>query len=178
MPGIDIFIANLRDTLVVIVVAVKILSGIVSAILLYGIVWVLRNSSVIKERRQHASYYRPPQPLSEDEGEEPTKSAMQKRWEGIRERLVEGDEASYQLAIIEADKLVDSVLQQRGYAGSSMGERLKQLDSETFPRLEQLWYVHKIRNEIVHSSEYHITPGDAEEILNSYERILRDFEAL
>jgi len=178
MPGIELFLANLKDIFIVIIVIVKIISGVISVALLYGIIWVLRNSSIIADRRKHASYYTSPKQPEEGSTDTTTQSAIQKRWQEIQDRLSGGDEASYQLAIIEADKLVDSILQQRGYSGSSMGERLKNLDSDTFPRLEQLWYVHKIRNEIVHSSEYHISAEDAQEILNSYERILNDFEAL
>ncbi len=179
MSGIDTFVSELRSIFVVLVVAAKLISAVFSLALIGGIIWLLRNSSFLEDRRQMNSFYLPPQSRSDSSTAAPeTKSATTKRWEEIRNRLTTEDEGHYQLAIIEADKLVDNVLKDRGYEGSSMGERLKQLDQETFPRLEQLWYVHKVRNEIVHSSEYHIALSDAEEILNTYERVLRDLDVL
>jgi hypothetical protein len=180
MPGIEPLVSDIRSTFVILVVTAKVLSALFSFALIAGITWLLRNCSFLEDKRQKASYSQPPQPLdtntSGTAADEP--SSIERRWQAIRERLEEGDEGNYQLAIIEADKLVDTVLKDRGYEGDSMGDRLKQLEKETFPRLDQLWYVHKVRNEIVHSSEYDLPISDAQEVLNTYERVLRDLEVI
>lgn len=56
--------------------------------------------------------------------------------------------------LMEADKLLDYVLQKRGYAGNTMGDRLKNA-KKTYDRntYNDLWNAHKMRNTLVHEVE-------------------------
>ena len=55
-------------------------------------------------------------------------------------------------AVIEADKLLDYILERRGFAGETLAEKLKKaqhfLSEENY---NQLWFGHKIRNQVVHT---------------------------
>lgn len=57
-------------------------------------------------------------------------------------------------AVIEADKLVDYILQIKGYAGDTFADRLrsaeKNMNASTYQRL---WDGHKIRNQIAHQDD-------------------------
>jgi len=54
-------------------------------------------------------------------------------------------------AVLEADKLVDYILQARGYRGETFADRLRSaqsyIDASTY---EMLWQGHKVRNQIAH----------------------------
>src|SRR3989344_2079440 len=52
-------------------------------------------------------------------------TAYNARWEEIKRHVSSFVEAEWKLAVIEADKFVDDVLKTAGFAGESMGERLR-----------------------------------------------------
>lgn len=75
-------------------------------------------------------------------------------------------------AIMDADKLLDIVLQKKGYTGS-LGEKLKQ-GGKLFSDLDGVWSAHKLRNKIAHELSYHISAGQFATALKQFERALRD----
>lgn len=55
------------------------------------------------------------------------------------------------LAVIEADKLADTVLKRAGLKGDSMAERLRRCEKLINRNAYQgMWEAHKVRNELVH----------------------------
>ncbi len=99
-----------------------------------------------------------------------------KQWAKISKRLEAKKEAEYKLAIIEADSLLNDILEKMGYKGEMIGERLKQLDSTALPNVEELWQAHKTRNNVVHDPDYHLTFDQAKKTVAIYEKALRDLE--
>lgn len=99
-----------------------------------------------------------------------------KQWAKISKRLATGIEAEYKLAVIEADSLLNETLEKVGYKGETIGEKLKQLDSNILPDIKQVWEAHKIRNNVVHDPDYHFTLDQAKKTLGIYEKALRDLE--
>lgn len=85
---------------------------------------------------------------------------------------------SFVLGIIEADKLVDDALQIMGLQGEHMADRLQKLRVEDYPALDRLWRAHRIRNELVHTPDFGIEAGDAEDVLKVYEKFLKELGAL
>ena len=77
-------------------------------------------------------------------------------------------------AVMEADKLVDFLLQKRGYAGATFADRLKSAEKYIDRnRYENLWQGHKTRNMIAHdSSEISIF-----ELKNAVKKLLSYVEA-
>lgn len=99
-----------------------------------------------------------------------------KQWIKIAKRLETGKEAEYKLAIIGADSLLNDVLEKIGYGGATVSERLQKLDSTVLPIIERVWEAHKIRNNIVHDPDYHLTLDQAKKTLEIYEQAFRDLE--
>lgn len=58
-------------------------------------------------------------------------------------------------ALIEADKLLDYVMIQKGFAGETMGDRLKS-GGNKFNNLNAIWAAHKLRNQIAHEVEHDV----------------------
>jgi hypothetical protein len=93
----------------------------------------------------------------------------------IRERISSEHPDDWKLAIIEADIILDQTLKQQGYAGTSLGERLRSITTSELPSLNDAWQAHKIRNFIAHNGhEYVLTQRDAQEAIVRYERVFRD----
>lgn len=73
---------------------------------------------------------------------------LEERWQEI-----EALDAKY--SVIEADKLVDSVLKRAGLQGNSMADRLRRTEKLVPRRVYQdMWDAHKLRNEIVHEVDH------------------------
>jgi hypothetical protein len=90
-------------------------------------------------------------------------------WHGIEARMRTMQEAEYKLAIIEADKLFDDLLQKMAYKGKDMGDRLKQITTEQLSNINAIWKCHKVRNLISHDVSYHLTFSEAQWVIQIYE---------
>ncbi len=82
----------------------------------------------------------------------------------------------WKLAIIEADIILDDILKQRGYAGASLGERLKSISTQQLASLDDAWSAHRVRNRIAHDgSDFVLTQRLADETINQYRRVFAEF---
>lgn len=81
----------------------------------------------------------------------------------------------WKLAIIEADIILDDLLKQQGYAGMSLGERLKSISPTQLNSLNDAWEAHKVRNRIAHDgADFVLTKNLADETINRYQRVFRE----
>lgn len=94
---------------------------------------------------------------------------LTKKWKKIMARLKTGQEFEYKLAVIEADSLFDDIVENMGYSGESLSERLKKLSIDMVPNLEQILQAHKIHNDIIHDPDYKLGLEEAKEILIVFE---------
>ena len=101
---------------------------------------------------------------------------LDKIWAKIGKRLETGSEAEYKLAIIEADALLNEVLERTGLKGETLGERLKQLTVKSLPNIENAWEAHKTRNNIVHDPDYRFNLDQARKTLAIYEKSLQNLQ--
>ena len=82
----------------------------------------------------------------------------------------------WKLAIIEADIILDDVLKQQGYAGNSLGERLKSISPSQLESLQDAWEAHKVRNKIAHEgADFVLTKRLAQETITKYQRVFTEF---
>lgn len=82
----------------------------------------------------------------------------------------------WKLAIIEADIVLDETLKQRGYAGASLGERLKSVSPSQLASLNDAWEAHKVRNRIAHEgADFVLTKRIAQETIGRYQRVFGEF---
>jgi hypothetical protein len=151
---------------------IKVVSGIISFIMFLMVVHLARKTGWWEGHQKYAGYYKPPVRRIE------AKNKLTTEWNRITARLVASDEANSKLAVIEADKLFDTLIKDMGIAGDTMGERLKKLSAATLPSIHDLWEVHKLRNHIVHTADFHITPIQAARAIATYEKVLKDLNAI
>ena len=100
--------------------------------------------------------------------------AVKEYWQAILNHLNSSNESEWKLAIIEADKLIDDLLIQKGYEGESMAERLSMISKGELKSLDLLWEAHKIRNRIAHKLNFKLSRNEALRAISYYEEVLRD----
>lgn len=98
-------------------------------------------------------------------------------WLAIERLLVKGEESSSHLVILNADKLLDQALKQRGFKGDTMGERMKSA-KDTWSNANNVWTAHKLRNRIAHETEVTIGYDTARRALAAYKQGLKDMGAI
>ena len=142
---------------------------VIGALFLFGIIFLLSRNSWLKRRFledwTEFFIYRP----------FGVKKTF-KQWAKVLKRLETGKEADYKLAVIEADSLLNDILKKMGYKGETMAKILEQLDATILPNMEQIWKVHKIRNNVVHDPDYELSLEQARKILGIYEKTFRTLE--
>lgn len=98
------------------------------------------------------------------------------RWLAISSSTTDSQD-SWQLAILNADKLLDQALRERGVAGTTLGERLK--NAKPFlSNIDAVWRAHKLRNRIAHDDGATVSKRQAIEALKIFKRALTDLGAL
>ncbi len=100
-------------------------------------------------------------------------------WTSVRSKLLSDNQSDWRLAIIEADIYLDRVLDQKGFYGDTLGDKLKQIDPEKLPSVQIAWEAHKVRNRIAHDgSDFTLTMPEARRVLSYYEIVFRDLEVI
>jgi len=106
------------------------------------------------------------------------KSEMDKRWQTVLDKLESTEKDSYKMAIIEADKIFDDLIKRIGYKGDDMGERLKQINPAQIANIDEIWQVHKLRNQLVHEPSFQINQSQARRSIEIYQKAMEDLGAL
>lgn len=102
-----------------------------------------------------------------------------KQWSDIQTTVGLGGTSHFAQGVVAADKLLDHVLKQKGYAGDSMGERLRSAQEDMSPSVyHNAWQAHKLRNQLVHEVGSEIMSFQVKEAIQQYEHALRDLGAL
>lgn len=105
------------------------------------------------------------------------KKQYQQDWLAIENGINKDNNASYQFAILSADKLLDKAMKESGVPGETMGERLKQSGSR-FQDINKVWTAHKLRNQIAHEVHGDVNPAVARRMLRIYKNALKDIGAI
>jgi hypothetical protein len=81
------------------------------------------------------------------------------------------------LAIMEADMLLDASLKSIMMPGDTLGERLK-VACYKYPSLRDVWWAHKLRNQIAHEATFQISERQAKQAIIEFEKALRTLNVL
>ena len=103
---------------------------------------------------------------------------MKERWQSVVKRFSLGTSESMRIAIIEADALVDAALKDMDVPGEHLADRLSNLETEDIKSMNGIWQAHRMRNDLVHTPGFALSPGDAKAMLDHYEAFLKEIEVL
>lgn len=101
------------------------------------------------------------------------------RWMEVQAHIDSANPNDWKLAIIEADIMLGQVLNEKGYAGASIGEQLKSASVQNFRTLQDAWDAHKVRNQIAHEgSDFVLTNRLARETIEKYKKVFAEMGAI
>ena len=152
----------------------KIFAGVVSIAAILGIFYFLMKFTQLPAEK-------PESKESDEEGgiPEPAHGGMVTgKWKEVMDHLESSNQNEWKLAIIEADKLVDDLLKKAGFPGDTMGERLTNTHHDQLRTLHYLWQAHRLRNKIVHETDFDLSYRDTHEALNYYKATLEELGVL
>jgi hypothetical protein len=153
-------------SIIAIILALLFFAGFVYAKIRYGELSALEEEAFHESEHKWAERYG---------GAHPTEG----RWTEIQKHLHDDNPNSWKIAIIEADIYLEEVLNEAGYVGVTLGEKLKSANPASFTTLQDAWEAHKIRNEIAHAGgDFILTKRVAQETLVRYERVFHEFGVL
>lgn len=94
----------------------------------------------------------------------------------IQNHIQSDNPNDWKLAIIEADIVLDQTLKSRGYAGNTLGERLRSITPSQLASIDDAWDAHRVRNKIAHEGpDFVLTKRIAEDTIARYMNVFREF---
>ncbi len=97
------------------------------------------------------------------------------QWNRVKELASLGKPSQLKEAVITADKIVDHTLKLFYPKIEKSVDRYKKAE-EFFPNREDyndLWFAHKVRNELAHSLDFELPAAQAYEVIAKYEQSLK-----
>ena len=97
-------------------------------------------------------------------------------WDRVIDLASSANENDWRQAIIEADIVLDRLLDHLGYTGAEVGEKLRSAQIGDFVTLDAAWEAHKVRNKIAHEGlAFNLARREAIRVLGLYEKVFREF---
>jgi hypothetical protein len=98
------------------------------------------------------------------------------RWGKTLDYLFSQHSSDWKLAIIEADSMLEELMEQMGFKGDTLGDKLKSASQDSFKNLTTAWEVHNIRNRIAHEGlAFELSQHEAKRVIALYEAIFHSY---
>ncbi|HEY4518632.1 MAG TPA: hypothetical protein VJG48_03380 [Candidatus Paceibacterota bacterium] len=98
-------------------------------------------------------------------------------WHDVAKLMASEKQSDWKVAILEADSILDELLEDLGYVGENLGERLTAVPKGNMKNLEAAWSAHKVRNRIAHdTAAVTLDKREAIDTIGNLERVFREFD--
>jgi len=105
-------------------------------------------------------------------------SPIADKWKVVLDHI-SGGPNDWKLAIIEADIMLDELLDSMSYNGESIGEKLKGVEKSDFLTIDKAWEAHKIRNSIAHEgSNFVLSEREVKRVIDLYKSVFEEFHII
>lgn len=103
-------------------------------------------------------------------------SGENKKWVDIERNMASMNSSDWRMAILEADILLYEMLDQMGYEGDTIADKLKAIEPSDFNNLDSAWRAHKVRNTIAHEgASYEMSYEQAKNTIDLYRKVFEEF---
>lgn len=107
--------------------------------------------------------------------EETEAKEMATQWAVVLNHINSLNPAEWKLGILEADNMLGEILEDLGYRGESIGEKLKAVDPSDMQTYSDAWEAHKVRNQVAHEgSTMDFSAKIARDTINRYEKVFKE----
>lgn len=158
------------DAILAFLNSIRIYSTFISLALVAGIIYSeVKLSQIRKKIREEEKKV---------QEEEVTASLKQggRRWQKISDHINSENPSDWRLAILEADIILEEMLDHMGLHGETMSEKLKSVEKSDFVNIDLAWEAHKIRNTIAHEGiDFEISHREARRVIGLYETVFKEF---
>lgn len=145
----------------------KFLSILISILFIIFSFYIIRKLTEVRVKQRAIMY------PNLEPGEQGIKNPQ---WERIIAHSESLNENDWRLAIIEADTMLDSLIQKMSLPGDTMGEKMKAIEKSDFNTIDLAWEAHKIRNQIAHEgSNFMLSQREARRVIELYRAVFEEF---
>ena len=148
------------------------LSVVCIAIILYSLVRMREIQLHEKEEIKHEIHEALARDSETNRNENP-------RWHYVLTLTESPSESDWRVAIIEADTMLEEVLRERGYSGTTMSDLLEAAKTSGLPGVQNAWEAHIVRNQIAHQgSNFSLTQIEGRRVIKMYQNIFEDLQVI
>jgi hypothetical protein len=98
------------------------------------------------------------------------------KWERAMTHLESPNPSDWRLAIIEADIMLEEMVDGLHLPGENLGEKLRNVEPSDFITLDKAWEAHKVRNQIAHQgADFLLSDREARRIMMLYRDVFNEF---
>lgn len=148
--------------------SIKNMLAVFAMIFLAGIFW-----TTIKIREIHHHEH---EKYGAIHAEEVVAKGLAVQWQVILEHVNSESPAEWKIAILEADNMLDEVLEDAGYVGETLAEKLKSMSRTKIASYDDVWDAHRVRNEIAHGGaiDMDLPKKTARDTVAKFEKAFRE----
>lgn len=107
------------------------------------------------------------------------KAFVNPQWERVLIYLESFGENDWKLAIIEADIMLNDLLDKLSLPGDTMSDKLKAVEKSDFLTIDNAWEGHKIRNQIAHEgASFVLNQREARRVIDLYRGVFEEFKII
>lgn len=151
---------------------IKIISIILSLLLIAAVVYLYKK--IVFLRREEAKLYQ-----VENVSNKVTGELKNPQWEKILRHTDSLNESDWRLAILEADIMLDTLLDNMGLPGETMGDKLKAVEKSDFLTIDNAWEGHKVRNQIAHEgATFTLNQHETKRVIDLYRSVFEEFKII
>ncbi len=100
-------------------------------------------------------------------------------WEKVLRNVESANDSDLRLAILEADIMLDTLLNNMGLPGDTMGDKLKAVEKSDFTTVDKAWEAHKVRNQIAHEgAAFVLSQHEAKRVIALYQDVFEEFRII
>jgi hypothetical protein len=101
------------------------------------------------------------------------------RWHYILTLVESPNESDWRVAIIEADSMLEEVLQEKGLSGKNVSELLESAKESGYRSIQDAWDGHLIRNKIAHEgSDFAVSQIEGRRVIRMYQNFFEELRII
>ena len=100
------------------------------------------------------------------------------QWERVLNHIESTSESDWRLAVLEADIILDTLLDNMRLPGETMADKLKAVEKSDFTTIDSAWEAHKIRNQIAHEAYFVLSQHEARRVVGLYQTVFEEFRII
>lgn len=102
-------------------------------------------------------------------------SGAQLRWQRVLEQASSDDAQQWRSAVLEADQMLNELLDTLGYKGETLGDKMRSADVHSFKTIDFAWEAHQVRNMVAQDPHFGLDAREAKRVIKMYERVFEEF---